>query len=725
MSNVPLPRDVVAQRAKNAVAEFPVNPDDLWEIKMRPETGYLSVGVSHKGYTSKPPVPEEREINHLHREAVKKKKDAAEEVAARKRTRKEKHEKECKIAHAEGKPRPATPESTEEEDSSDVELNFSDDDEAATGAGSPPVYRGAGGEEVTVTLGEARLTSGSLMEPPPVRTERGAPTPVAGRRSSTPVTGQRSPPLATGRRTPAPAVSMGSGGSAVSAETPAQTASGLRADPRVAPLGQSSRGVSVPQARRSGTGKRCMSARSGSRAIARDAAQLAPTKTLKTGAHATSHTAPQPPIGVDPALEAGAEKLREAMARGALESGGDAGQSGIVTAAGADAKEEVSRGGADDATRLNIEIEAGWGDADSVAHPEESAPRAPAVEETCVPKPARAGDEVVVAAATAQTAPENVEPVVELPLSSDEFGDSRDINPAAAAYAADRIADEQEEEAVWKAQFEVSSQIQDHLDRALGLHRTTDLQITAEGIELTRLYSQMHWLGQHNADLVLQNIDTNTKMTDLGARQRALEEDLRVRTTLEQKEAELQHEKATVATLTGTLEEKGRALEEKKVAIRKAEATLKEKEDSLSSLEGVARVQQEEAPKNIAEQRQKVADETSVKEAVNTALMAAQVEYTELERTAIAEHAKRTFHLGVLRALAVASTHYIMDLQRVSLGYVIPTDADTDAASSIMDDATAAAEEFATVLARKLEADIPPIAEFDAIAFSEEVRIHK
>ena len=48
--------------------------------------------------------------------------------------------------------------------------------------------------------------------------------------------------------------------------------------------------------------------------------------------------------------------------------------------------------------------------------------------------------------------------------------------------------------------------------------------------ELTRLYSQMRWLGQHNADLVLQNIDTNTKMTDLGARQRALEEEL-VRTT--------------------------------------------------------------------------------------------------------------------------------------------------------------------------------------------------
>ena len=80
----------------------------------------------------------------------------------------------------------------------------------------------------------------------------------------------------------------------------------------------------------------------------------------------------------------------------------------------------------------------------------------------------------------------------------------------------------------------------------------------------------------------------------------------------------------------------------------------------------------------------------------------------------IAEHAKRTFCLGVLRSLAMASMHYIMDLQRVSSVYVVPNDTDADAASAIMDDADAAAEEFATVLAGKLEADIPPIAEFDA-----------
>ena len=73
---------------------------------------------------------------------------------------------------------------------------------------------------------------------------------------------------------------------------------------------------------------------------------------------------------------------------------------------------------------------------------EESALRALVVEETCVPEPARAGDEgVVVAAATAQTAPENVVPFVELPQSSGEYEGSGDVNPVASASAADKIAE--------------------------------------------------------------------------------------------------------------------------------------------------------------------------------------------------------------------------------------------------------------------------------------------
>ena len=63
----------------------------------------------------------------------------------------------------------------------------------------------------------------------------------------------------------------------------------------------------------------------------------------------------------------------------------------------------------------------------------------------------------------------------------------------------------------------------------------------------------------------------------------------------------------------------------------------------------------------------------------------------------------------------MASAHYDMDLPLVSSGYVVPTGADVDTASAIMNDADAAVEEFAAALTKKLEADIHPIAEFDAV----------
>ena len=54
--------------------------------------------------TSKPPVPEQRQINCLHAEKMKRRKDAAEAKGERKRKRKARHDKACKLARAEGKP---------------------------------------------------------------------------------------------------------------------------------------------------------------------------------------------------------------------------------------------------------------------------------------------------------------------------------------------------------------------------------------------------------------------------------------------------------------------------------------------------------------------------------------------------------------------------------------------------------------------------------------------
>ena len=72
--------------------------------------------------------------------------------------------------------------------------------------------------------------------------------------------------------------------------------------------------------------------------------------------------------------------------------------------------------------------------------------RAPVVEEARVLEPTEAQDEGVVAVmmapmVMAQATTDNVIPVVQLPDSSEEYGDSRDIDPAAAASATDNIAE--------------------------------------------------------------------------------------------------------------------------------------------------------------------------------------------------------------------------------------------------------------------------------------------
>ena len=57
------------------------------------------------------------------------------------------------------------------------------------------------------------------------------------------------------------------------------------------------------------------------------------------------------------------------------------------------------------------------------------------------------------------------------------------------------------------------------------LQRLRDIS-REKSTEMTQMYSQMSQLGQLNAELVLKNIDANTKMADLGACQQALEEEL-------------------------------------------------------------------------------------------------------------------------------------------------------------------------------------------------------
>ena len=213
--------------------------------------------MSRRCHPSRPPIPEECEVNRLHAEVVKKQKEAA---AKRKRKRKAKHDKACKITRAEGKLRPATPESTDEEDASDAEAHLPGGGEAATGADSPPVYQEAGDEDAPATPHEARPAPELSVDPPLVGTEQRSPTPAVDGGSSASATERRSPLPATGEGVPAPTMSTGGDGSTASAEASAQMALWPQPTPRVTPSDQASRGVGVPRARRSGMGKRRMSA---------------------------------------------------------------------------------------------------------------------------------------------------------------------------------------------------------------------------------------------------------------------------------------------------------------------------------------------------------------------------------------------------------------------------------------------------------------------------------
>ena len=118
---------------------------------------------------------------------------------------------------------------------------------------------------------------------------------------------------------------------------------------------------------------------------------------------------------------------------------------------------------------------------------------------------------------------------------------------------------EQEEEEVWKAQYEIGSQIQAALDRAFLLHKKTDFEISNvnalprdsfvsdliyvssaytvhpqrlrqisrdKSAELAQQYSKVQWLEQWNTNLIARLGEANTLVSDLWAQDRARKEEL-------------------------------------------------------------------------------------------------------------------------------------------------------------------------------------------------------
>ena len=190
---------------------------------------------------SKPPVPEQCLINRLRAEKMKRRKDAVEAKVERKRKRKARHDKACKLARAEGKPQPATPESSEEdeEEASDAEDHALRGDGEGAGASPPPFYLWDEDEGEPAAPEETRA--------------------VASAHPSFKGAEWGSSPPAAGEETPAPEVPIRAAGE----ESSVLEAPSHQVDTRGVPSGQSSRGGTVPWARRSATRKRSMSAQSG------------------------------------------------------------------------------------------------------------------------------------------------------------------------------------------------------------------------------------------------------------------------------------------------------------------------------------------------------------------------------------------------------------------------------------------------------------------------------
>ena len=117
---------------------------------------------------------------------MKRRKDAAEAKVERKRKRKARHDKACQLARAEGKPRPATPESSEEdeEEASGAEDHTPRGD--GEGASPPPFYLWDEEEGATVAREEPRAAGGSLANLSLEGAARGSSSPAAGEGSPAP-----------------------------------------------------------------------------------------------------------------------------------------------------------------------------------------------------------------------------------------------------------------------------------------------------------------------------------------------------------------------------------------------------------------------------------------------------------------------------------------------------------------------------------------------------------
>jgi len=99
-----------------------------------------------------------------------------------------KHDKACKLARAEGKPRPATSESSEEDEevASDAEDHAPRGDGEAAGVSPPPTYGWEDDEGAPAAPEETRAAAESSARPSLEGAERESSPPAAGEETPAP-----------------------------------------------------------------------------------------------------------------------------------------------------------------------------------------------------------------------------------------------------------------------------------------------------------------------------------------------------------------------------------------------------------------------------------------------------------------------------------------------------------------------------------------------------------
>nr|CAB3504910.1 unnamed protein product [Digitaria exilis] len=153
MAAEPLPVATAVQRARRAVDKL---PDDPWTVPMRPEDGYVSLGVS-RGHYSKPPVPEDKAVNRALAEKAKEAKARREARSQRKERKRKKLEAENRERARRGlSPLPAPESST---DRAHLRSSF-------PSVGPPPAAASGGDGEEVIDLGTPPSTAVPSVERP-------------------------------------------------------------------------------------------------------------------------------------------------------------------------------------------------------------------------------------------------------------------------------------------------------------------------------------------------------------------------------------------------------------------------------------------------------------------------------------------------------------------------------------------------------------------------------